>query len=56
MNDLMGEDDYGDEEEYGEEGTGKKAKGKVQEEEFDFMWVHHISAFTLIYNWEYLYS
>ena len=34
-------DEYGDEEDYGEEGEGtgteKKPKGKVQEEEFDFM-------------------
>lgn len=41
MNDLMGEDDYGDEDEdYGDEegGKGKKrGKGRAQEEEYDFM-------------------
>lgn len=41
MTDLMGEDDYGDEdEEYGDEAGGtKKTKGKAkaQEEEYDFM-------------------
>lgn len=41
MQDLMG-DDYGDEEEYGDEdfaaGSGSKAKKKVQEAEYDFMW------------------
>ena len=43
MNDLMGEDDYGDEEGYGDEddeglgGKAKKGKGKAPEEEYDFM-------------------
>ena len=38
MNDMMGEEDYGEEDEYGEEETTvKTAKKKVQEEEFDFM-------------------
>ncbi len=38
---MIGEDDYGDEEEYGEEfpAEGGKAKKKVQEDEYDFMWV-----------------
>lgn len=38
---MIGEDDYGDEEgEYGEEeyDAPTKAKKKVQEEEYDFMW------------------
>lgn len=44
MHDLMGEDEYGDEEEgYGEEDdipSSKKGgpKKKVQEQEYDFMW------------------
>lgn len=43
MNDLMGEDDYGEEEEgYGDEEDDtqftKSSKKKVPEEEFDFMW------------------
>jgi len=39
MTDLMGDDEYGSEEEYGDEDGVKKKKAKVQEEEFDFMWV-----------------
>lgn len=37
MHDLLGEDDYG-EEEYGAETSYPAAKKKVQEAEFDFMW------------------
>lgn len=38
MHDLMGEDEYGDED-YGYEDDYPAAKKKVQEEEYDFMWV-----------------
>ena len=34
---MMGEDEYGDEEEYGAETATKGGKKKVAEEEFDFM-------------------
>ncbi len=37
MHDLMGEDDYGEEEEYGAQ-TAAGGKKKVQEADYDFMW------------------
>lgn len=38
MHDLMGEDDYG-EEDYGDEYPATGGKKKVQEADYDFMWV-----------------